>query len=72
MFLDPLCYGYTLDNNGRLVADSSSELLDNFPPPCIYRSDVNLCRIKLIDCCQYCKCAKTEYRNPKNVANLQC
>ena len=35
MYLDPLCYGYTLDDNGRLVADICSlELPDNFPLPC--------------------------------------
>ena len=35
MYLDPLCYGYTLDDNERLVADICSlELPDNFPLPC--------------------------------------
>ena len=35
IFLDPLYYGYTLDDN--LVADSSSsELPDDFPLPCTY------------------------------------
>ena len=35
MYLDPLCYGYTLDDNERLVADICSlELPDDFPLPC--------------------------------------
>ena len=37
IFLDPLYYGYTLDDNETLVADSSSpELPDDFPLPCTY------------------------------------
>ena len=51
MFLYPLYYGYTLDDNEMLVVDiSSSELPDNFPLPCICgkcaRDNVCPCRIK--------------------------
>ena len=76
IFLDPLYYGYTLDDNQRLAADiSSSELPDDFPLPCTCgksaRDNVCSCRIKSIGCCQYCKCAKSECKNPKTAENLR-
>ena len=66
IFLDPLCCGYTLDDNKTLVADiSSSELPDNFLLPCTYgkcaRDNVCSCKIESIGCCQYRKCAKREF-----------
>ena len=72
MYLDPLCYGYTLDDNERLVADICSlELPDDFPLPCTCgtcaRETVCPCRKKSVGCCQYCKCSKRECRNPRTV-----
>ena len=57
MFLDPLYYGCTLDDNETFVADFiSTEIPDSFPLPCIRgkftRDNACPCRIKLIDCCQ--------------------
>ena len=72
MFVDPLYYGYILDN-GLLVAEiSSSEHPDDFQLPCTckkYAQDVCPCRIKSIGCCQYCKCTKSECKNPKTAEN---
>ena len=69
-FLDLAYYSYALDDNETLVADiSSSELSDNFPLPCTCRKytrdNVCPCRIKSVGCCQYCKYAKSECKNPK-------
>ena len=60
-------YGDTLDDNETLVAGiSSSEFPDDFPVPCTWgkcaRDNVCPCKIKSIGCCQFCKCAKSEFK----------
>ena len=68
--LDPLDYGYTLDDDGNLLPTLSTELPipDDFPSPCHClkcATKVCPCRIREIQCCQYCKCcAGNECRNP--------
>ena len=75
MFLDPLYYAYFLDNETLVAEISSSELRDNFPLPCtcgkFARENVCPCRIKSVGCYQYCKCAKSECKNPRAVENLR-
>ena len=70
MLLGPVYYSYTLNDNETLVVDiSSSELPGDFPLPCAYgkcaRDNVCPCRLKSVGCWQYCKCAKSEFKNPK-------
>ena len=58
--LNPLDYGYKLDDNGNLVPILATKppIPSNFPQPCNYR-------LKDISCYQYCKCnASPECKNP--------
>ena len=72
VFLDLLCYDYYLYNYEKLVSDiTSSGLPINFPLPCTRQKcawdTVCLCRIKSIDCYEYCKCVKTDSKNSKTI-----
>ena len=69
--LNPLDYGYKLDDNGNLVPILATKppISSNFPQPCNCRKcskpKVCPCRLKEISCCQYCKCnASPECKNP--------
>ena len=60
--LDPLNYGYTLDeNNGfaPLLSDDPA-IPEDFPAPCnclkCSKPNVCPCRVRDIACCKYCKC----------------
>ena len=64
VFLDPLCYGYYLDDE-KLVSDLTYlELSVAFNLPCTCqkcaRYAVSPCTVKSIGCCKYSKCVTTE------------
>ena len=69
--LEPLKYGYWVDQHGNLVPIISTKpsIPHNFPLPCTCqkcsKSNVCKCRVLAIACCQYCKCkASSECKNP--------
>ena len=69
-------FGYTVDDNERLVDDiSSPEFPDNFPLPSTgeicARDTVCPCKIRTIACCQCRKCANRECRKLKIVKNAR-
>ena len=71
VFLDPLCYGYYLDDNEKMVSDIFSELPVDFPLPSTCQKCVrdSICpfRVKSIGCFQYCKCVETAFKNSATV-----
>ena len=64
--MDPLEFGYTMDEKGLLVPEilSQPKLPDDFPVPCnclkCARVNVCPCRVRHIPCCQFCKCKAGE------------
>ena len=69
--LDPLDYGYRLDENDDIVPVilTKPSIPSNFPHPCTCQKcskpNVYKCRLLGIACCQCCKYnASTECRNP--------
>ena len=62
IYLDPLEYGYILDD--KLIPDIGAvKLPKDFPDPCTClkcaRESACPCRTKSLPCCQYCKCTVT-------------
>ena len=71
--LDPLNYGYAIEENGILapIISSLPACPAGFPLPCKYancqRSNVSPCRQANIRCCSICKCeASAMCHNPSN------
>ena len=59
--IEPLEYGYILNDDGLLLPDIQTDPLpDDFPMPCSCQKcageNVCPCRVKKIPCCDYCKC----------------
>ena len=71
--LDPVQYGYTVDEDGHVLPNilSGPSVPDEFPVPCncLKCSMVNVCpcRVRKIPCCQFCKCGNgPACKNPSN------
>ena len=71
--LDPLNYGYELDEDENLVPiiSSCAPTPSNFPQPCNCKKcsqpKVCPCRSMDIPCCDYCKCnSSSTCKNPRN------
>ena len=69
--INPLNYGYKLDEDDNLVPIVSTKppVPSNFPAPCnckkCSKPKVCMCRLMDIPCCQYCNCdAGPECKNP--------
>ena len=68
--LNPLDYGYKLDDYGNLlpILSTKQPILSNFQQPYYCRKcsrpNICWCLLKEVACCQYCKCkASTESKN---------
>ena len=68
--IDPLDYGYQLDDNDYLnpVITDGNVLPVNLPQPCkcakCAKPNVCVCRVNGVSCCRYCNCNSEACQNP--------